>query len=233
MDARAVKDRLYSRHPGSAEQMPGPWTVIEEFRYIDLLAFSAWSSQGNYARIGYEVKVSRSDLRAELLNPNKRGQNVEWCNEFYLAVPKGLLTADELAYDEPEWADEDWRGERCPGFAGQACAAKWRQRTHKVYLVKPSTSKWDSHEYVTCPTCGGKGTLTKSRVETEAPTCWIPRDVGLVVVDGRGTRVVRKSPRRKEVPALSVSELGSLVRWVSMRPDPRHSAKRTMREVAA
>lgn len=237
MTAREVKHRLYARHFASGAQMPGPWTCIEEWRNIDLLAFSAWASQGKYARVGYEVKVSRSDLRSELLNPYKRAANVAWCNEFYLAVPKGLLTDDELAFDEPEWTPEDWQGERCPGFAGIRCAPLWRRRrhtkSHYVRVPTPTTNRWDTHTSVVCPTCGGRGTTTASRVERDAPTLWVPRDVGLVVVDGRGSRLVRKSPRRTEVPALSVGELGQLVRWISMRPDPRHAARRAMREEVA
>ncbi len=235
LDARAVKSALYARHPGSGGQMPGPWTVIEEYRCIDLLAFSAWSSAGKYARVGYEVKVSRADMRSELLNPSKRAHNVEWCNEFYFAVPAGLLGPYEETWQEPEWSDDDWRGEPCPGFAGERCRPRHRRKKHLVYLVRPTTSRFVQHEYVTCPTCGGKGTLGPSRVEQEAPTLWVPRDVGLVVVNGRGTKVVKRSPRRAEVPTLDPMELGPLVRWVSMRPDPRHEARRAQRniEVAA
>jgi len=223
VNAEQVKSALYARHPGYGGQMPGPWTCIEEYRGIDLLAFSAWSSQGGYARVGYEVKISRGDLRRELLKPHKRSQAVAWCHEFYFAVPAGMLTAAELAWKEPVWADEDWNGERCPGFAGQTCTPKrWRNKTHHVYLPKPSTSRWDSHEYIVCPTCQGKGELTPSRVLREAPTCWIPSDVGLVTVDGRGTKIVRPSPKRKEVPALDHMEVGQMVRCISMRPDPRH-----------
>lgn len=238
MTAAQVKNRLYSRHPASSAQMPGAWTCIEEWRNIDFLAFSAWASAsgGRYARIGYEVKVSRSDLRSELLRPSKRAENVAWCNEFYLAVPKGLLTADEMAYEEPEWAPEDFQGAPCPGFAGQRCEPRWRRqrwlKTHFVRLPKPSTSRYDAHDYVQCPTCQGKGTVTTSRVEQEAPTLWVPRDLGLVVVDGRGSKVVRKAPRRKEVPALSAGELGQFARWISMRPDPRH-VPRPIRQAVA
>lgn len=234
MDARAVKDALYSRHFASAAQMPGAWTVIEEWRNIDLLAFSAWQSKGRYARVGYEVKVSRSDLRNELLRPHKRAANVEWCNEFYFAVPKGLLRPDEIAWQEPDWTDEDWRGERCPGFAGVQCRPRHRRKTFVVDIPKPTTSKWGRpHDVVTCPTCQGKGVLAASRVEREAPTCWVPRDVGLVIVDGRGSRCVKRSPRRTEVPQLGPAELGQLVRWVSMRPDPRHTKRHTRLEEAA
>jgi hypothetical protein len=221
MTARELKRRLYARHFAAARQMPGPWTVIEEYRCIDVLAFSAWSSARRYARVGYEVKVSRADLRRELLRPDKRQANVEWCNEFYFAVPAGLLRPEELAFDEPIWQPEDWVGERCP----RGCAPNGRRKTTRLRVPIPRTtrSQWDGWwDYVNCPTCNGKGTVAPSRVERETPALWCPRDVGLILVDERGTRVHRKSPRRREVPALTPEELGPLVRWVSMRPDPRH-----------
>lgn len=228
MDARAVKDALYARHYAAGGKFPGPWTVIEEWRGIDLLAISAWSSKGRYARVGYEVKVSRADLRAELLRPGKRLANVSWCNEFYFAVPTGLLLPHELAYAEPEWSDTDWRGQRCPGYKGEQCRPSFgRRKTHRVRVPKPTTSMYDiGYELITCPTCNGKGVTTPSRVEREAPTCWIPRDVGLVVIDGRGSKLVKRAPRRREVPVLNEGELGQFVRWISMRPDPRHAAAR-------
>lgn len=225
MNARQVKHALYARHHASGEQMPGAWTVIEEWRNIDLLAFSAWSSANNYARIGYEVKVSRADMRAELLNPGKRARNVAWCNAFYFAVPEGLLTEDEIGFTEPAWTLFDFTGERCPGFAGRACAPRFGRKKHVVWVAKPTVSPWTEHEYVVCPTCDGKGRVSEPRVLVEAPTLWVPRDVGLVTVNGRGTRLVKKAPHRKEVPALSPRELGQLIRWVSMRPDPRHYAR--------
>jgi hypothetical protein len=235
VNARDVKDALYGRHHGSGGQFPGAWTCIEEYRGIDFLAFSAWSSQQSYARIGYEVKVSRADYRRELLRPGKRMLAVEWCNQFFFAVPKGLLTKDEIAWVEPDWQPEDWQPtERCPGYLGQPCRPLGRRKTHTAdvpipYAPRtgdsarpPYVTRWDLWERVTCPTCGGKGHAVASRVEREAPTCWVPKDVGLVVVDGRGARVAKGAPHRREVPALDPRELGQLVRWVSMRPDPRH-----------
>jgi len=225
MDARAVKDALYARHHASGEQMPGAWTVLEEFRGIDLLAFSAWWSAGSCARVGYEVKVSRSDMRSELLNPIKRSRNVEWCNEFYFAVPAGMMTDEELSWKEPTWTPEDWTRKRCQGVGGRQCRP-YRSGGKRHYVVVPvpavSSYRDDLETSIVCPTCAGKGSVSRSRVEEESPTLWVPADVGLVVVDGRGTRVVRRSPRRQEVPVLGPHELGQLVRWVSMRPDPRH-----------
>ena len=208
--------------------MPGAWTVIEEYRGIDLLAFSAWVSAGNYARVGYEVKVSRSDMRSELMNPGKRTRNVEWCNEFYFAVPAGLLTDEELAWKEPAWTVEDWSRTRCPGVGGRQCRPySSRSKRHYVRVPVPAVSRYrdDLEKSIICPTCGGKGSISKSRVEEESPILWVPADVGLIVVDGRGTRLVRRAPRRPEVAALSSGELGQLVRWISMRPDPRHYAR--------
>jgi len=233
MTARELKDRLALRYPGGIYgSMPGAWTVIEEYRSIDLLAWSSWSSASNYGRVGHEVKVSRNDLRKELLSPEKRTRSVDWCNEFYFAVPEGLLTKEELAYEEPEWEPQDWVGERCPGFNGVACGPMWsRKKTHWVRVPVPAVTRYafafgdDGWQYIVCPTCKGKGTTVASRVEREAPTCWVPRDVGLIVVyEKGGARVMKKSPKRKEVDPLNVAELGQLVRWVSMRPDPRHHA---------
>lgn len=226
MNAQEVRDALRRRHPASGGQFPGPWTVVEEWMGIDVLAFSAWQSQGGYRRIGYEVKISRADLRRELLQPGKRTRQVAWCHEFYFAVPVGLLTAEELRYVEPEWGQGDWCGEPCPGVGGRRCARTFRRKTHFVQVPVPTTGRWYGAEWthIRCPACNGKGTTGPSRVESEAPTCWIPRDVGCVVVTGAGARTLRRSPRR-DAPALGDRDLGALVRWISMRPDPRHAPR--------
>lgn len=245
--AAELKAKLYARHFASTAQMPGPWTCIEEWRGIDLLAFSAWSSVsgGRLDRIGYEVKVSRSDLRRELLNPDKRTANVAWCNQFYFAVPRGLLTADELAYDEPDWDPGDFLRTPCRHSRGGAEYPAWGAspgRCHKgkreALLVGPLPAphgwgtdhpypRYRPHESYRCDACGGKGHEGISRVERDAPTIWAPKDVGLIVVDGVGTHLVRKAPRRAAVPQLGPHELGQLVRFVSMRPDPRHQPRQS------
>lgn len=265
MTAAHVKDALRRHHPGS--DLPtggvGEWTCIEEWLGIDLLALSAWS---HGATIGYEVKVSRSDLRRELLNPWKRDQAVASTTEFYFAVPSGLLNADELAWQEPEWERTDFERTPCPGlppmgstwrngagytgrvFSGRCEGGKWArrrgQRGHVVQVPIPPTvvvppegfsaeraaewvARWpklEEWEFVTCPTCGGKGYIERSRVEREAPTLWVPRDVGLVIVNGSGVTVVKPSPTRGDPEPIAPTRkaLNDLVRWVSHRPDPRH-----------
>jgi hypothetical protein len=103
VDAAEVRDKLRKRHPATqkmgARDVPGPWTCIEEWRGVDLLALSATKGGGKapYARVGYEVKVSRADYRSELKQPSKRADAVAFCHEFYFAVPADLLASDEIA----------------------------------------------------------------------------------------------------------------------------------------
>lgn len=172
--AEEVKDKLRRRHPATQQmgpaQIPGPWTCIEEWARIDLLALCATRGGGRvrYAVVGYEVKVDRSDYRSEINDPSKRAEAVACCHEFYFAVPRGLLHDYEL-----------------PG--------------------KQSPLAPDSALYV-------------------------PEDVGLVVVDGRGCHVLKAAPLNREPEPIIGglkgdgwnSGLNALIRWVSARPDPRH-----------
>jgi hypothetical protein len=243
--ARELKDVLAKRHPATGAvavdgaKMLGPWTVLEEWQEVDLLAISANSSPPSgarrgvkYPRVGYEVKVTRSDMRRELLAPSKRKKAQLLCSEFYFAVPKGLLKPEELEWEEPEWEHGDFHRRRCDGNCSPAKhllpkdAIKelgFKSGTHlhtdPSQLANPRD--WLS-AYSVCETCKGRGWLEKSRVEREAPTLWIPRDVGLVEVTEHRTTVVRKSPLNDSPRPLEHWEVGDLVRWVSARPDPRH-----------
>lgn len=261
--ATDVKAALRRRHPGDTNGgMVGQWTCIEEWRGIDLLALNAWQKADV---VGYEVKVSRSDMRGELLRPHKRAAAVAMTTEFYFAVPAGLLTADEIAWDEPEWLPDDFRRVGCTGVPefgglpfvrarhqrwGGQCSRSREARAHVVPVPVPEVFKvpnWVSARdgededavaarwiietghlnrwhYAPCWACDGRGYLERSRVEREAPTLWVPRDVGLVTVSARGCRVVKASPTRKTPEPLATGRRGlnDLVRWVSHRPDPRH-----------
>jgi hypothetical protein len=271
MTSDDVKEALRRRHhaAGGTGLMVGEWTCVEELFGIDLLAWSAW---GKHERVGYEVKISRSDYRRELLKPDKRQAAVERCTRFYFAVPDGLLTRDELAYREPgDLRPGDFERERCPGFAigdpidtaelalfDSHRARRWRpryggpchrlrgDRTHTVevpvpWVFEPSTEYMRrvgpaEHDIrtgqgvtrITCPTCAGKGYVAKSRVEQEAPTLWVPADVGLVVIKDDGSSLVkRKAPVRVQ-RALSEGEMAHAFRWASVRPDPRHTHDRAV-----
>jgi hypothetical protein len=189
--AAEVKEKLRARHPATqtmgSRTIPGAWTCMEEWFGIDLLALCATTAgRVPYAKVGYEVKVSRADYRSELRKPEKRAEAQAMCHEFYFAVPRGILRDDELP-----------GGDSTPQL--------------------------------------GSGDL------------YVPEDVGLVVVDGRGTKVVKKAPLNREPDDIVKQvhngagwgyDLNALVRWVSARPDPRHDgvveeARRRGREIAA
>lgn len=229
MDADQVKNALRARYPATAVMgvrgIPGPWTVLEELWGVDLLAMSSWSRpkvQGvsykyTYPIVGHEVKVSRSDLRRELLRPDKRSLMVERTNQSYLAVPKGLLSDDELGFREPV----DWDAS---SFDRPRCQARCRRPLGRG---KSRVLARDGHSIV-CDECKGKGTAGRSRVELEAPTLWVPPDLGLIEVDGGGCRVTKRAPVTgvNAERTFTQAELTSLVRWISVRPDPRHAALR-------
>lgn len=303
MTSAEVKAALRRRHPAAAQgSMVGEWTCLEEWDNIDLVALSAW---GQAAVVGYEVKVSRSDYRQELLAPAKRAGAVEICTEFYFAVPAALLKAEEVAFEEPEWQPGDFTRSRCPGvpvfgpkvrcprfvdrdrvdhryggpckgvgYVGTYKVGNWRRKgPFRLPLPQPLTlvedppdymvSRWvggervflegeerqkaladwhhsslvESERTTLCPTCGGRGYLKRSRVEEEAPTLWVPRDVGLVEITGAGCRVVKPSPKRPKAPGLVAGAdrktVAQLVRWASNRPDPRHMQSATLAEALA
>lgn len=188
--AAEVREKLRGRHPATQTMgrrlIPGPWTCIEEWRNVDLLAIAATqhpaqgSKGGAYPVVGYEVKVSRADYRSELKKPEKRADALKFCNEFYFAVPRGLLRDDEIDTAAPP--------------------------------------------------------------ELGEPSLYVPDDVGLVLVDGRGCRVVKPAPVNRNPEPLFTefwgNNVGNLVRWISARPDPRHDglvdqARRTGRFYAA
>lgn len=244
-----MKAALYRRHAAVAPNTggPGPWTCTEEWAGIDFLAFSAWSqphpARARYSRVGYEVKVSRGDYRSEVLNPRKRAHAVAFCHEFYFAIPAGLLKPDEVAYAEPEWEDGDFARTPCRfAYCGSdtpawnddpgICHSGLRETTlvgplQRGYAYRP-------HVRVKCQGCDGRGYAAKSRVEQEAPTLWVPADVGLIEVGGNGAHVVRRAPLRRDPTGIrNDQELHQLVRWMSWRPDPRHVADRDARAARA
>jgi len=241
-----IKKALLTRHPAvgrSSGMMPvlDAWTVIEEWEGIDLLAFSAYrhpargalGKKSDFPRVGYEVKVSRSDKRRELLAPWKRERARSICHEFYLAVPRGLLTKEELAFVQPDdWTVDDYVRKRCPAFCLEARNVMVGERHREMglsggeYVVRDAVTGWS-----VCSECGGKGHLGPSRVEKEAPTLWVPPDIGLVEA-GKRCKIIRESPVFEAVE-LTSEQVSGLVRWVSVRPDARHQGvAERQREVA-
>lgn len=247
LTARQVIDAVRGRHSAAPPPMPAEWTVLEEYRNVDVLAWSAW---GSGERIGYEVKVSRGDMRRELLDPSKTQLTMRFCHRVYFAVPAGLLTKDELAWKPPKWEREDFERPRCTNEAcrlsryrigrraPRASRLKGDYEAATVYLgtvtvtgtdVRGGTYTFEGEVTACCVACRGTGATGPSRVEREAPTLWVPAGTGLVEVHESGvTRVRRPAPPRAgvESPAPTDHALGQLVRFASMRPDPRHHPPR-------
>ncbi|SDQ99338.1 MmcB family DNA repair protein [Pseudovibrio sp. Tun.PSC04-5.I4] len=64
-------------------------------RRADAIAVNMWESGGFEIR-GFEVKVSKADLRNELKDPSKAEAISQYCDTFILATPKGLTKDEEL-----------------------------------------------------------------------------------------------------------------------------------------
>lgn len=64
-------------------------------RHADALAMNMYPSRG-LSIIGFEIKVSRSDLKRELETPDKAEEIARFCNEWWLVVPEGLIKEDDL-----------------------------------------------------------------------------------------------------------------------------------------
>ena len=239
--AAFMRETLTRRHSafhrhGSGMPILDAWTVISEWEDIDLLAISSYrhpegsQRKSDYPWVGYEVKVSRGDLRRELLEPGKRARARRLCNEFYFAVPSGLLSAEELAYEEPQWdMAHDFNRERCSAgcvpakhMFSRPLPEGFKAGSHVVFIRDAEVEGEPASGWMLCAECSGRGYKAKSRVEREAPTLWVPRDVGLIEVFESGRSVVKKKSPLTTPPPLSPQLVGGLVRWVSVRPDERH-----------
>ena len=64
-------------------------------RHADALAMNMYPSRG-LSIVGFEIKVSHSDLKHELENPVKAEEIARFCNEWFLVVPEGLIKKDDL-----------------------------------------------------------------------------------------------------------------------------------------
>ncbi len=107
--ARDIKDALHRRYGGKSQDREGEqYVCIEEARsgagfqgndgQCDFLAINTWQSRG-LELIGHEVKVSMSDWKAELAQPEKAERFSRFCRRWYIAVPSDLAT--KIAHEVP------------------------------------------------------------------------------------------------------------------------------------
>jgi hypothetical protein len=78
---------------------------------LDAWAMNMYRSNA-WKRVSYEVKVSRADFIQEIKNPSKRKFGLMVSNEFYFAVPLGMVKDEEVPPEcgllEVGYGD-DWR----------------------------------------------------------------------------------------------------------------------------
>ena len=86
-------------------------------RHADAIAINQWPHKGHEV-IGFEIKVSKGDLKRELEVGAKSEALAQYCNYWYLAVPKGLT--DGINIPEPwgiiEYADGKLRQKKKAEF---------------------------------------------------------------------------------------------------------------------
>jgi len=64
--------------------------VGDGYRYADAIAMCLWPSRGLVIR-GFEIKVSRADLRRESNDPAKAESIAKYCDEWWIVTPPGLV----------------------------------------------------------------------------------------------------------------------------------------------
>lgn len=70
-------------------------TGTRQKRWADAVAMSIWPSRG-YQIHGFEVKVSRGDFLAEMKKPSKADAVGQYCDFWWLVVPKQMVVPEEI-----------------------------------------------------------------------------------------------------------------------------------------
>lgn len=70
-------------------------TGAGQSRWADAVAMNLWPSRG-MAVHGFEVKVSRTDWRKELSQPEKANEVARFCDFWWLVAPEAIVKSGEL-----------------------------------------------------------------------------------------------------------------------------------------
>lgn len=73
--------------------------LVKVERYADAVALNCYPSRGMELH-GFEVKVSVSDWRRELRDPEKSSKIQSYCDRWWVAAPEGVVKKEELP---PTW----------------------------------------------------------------------------------------------------------------------------------
>ncbi len=106
-----IRDALRNKHTPSDNVTSPDWVLIEEARsgpgydgnrgQCDLLAINLYQSRGMHL-IGYEIKVSTSDMRAELKQPEKAERFARFCRSWWVVTTPKVWEATQHEIP-PNW----------------------------------------------------------------------------------------------------------------------------------
>lgn len=109
--ANDIRQALYARYKNTEWLLGfevGNSTGGQCCRHADAVAINTYPSRGFDVK-EFEIKISRSDLKKELDNADKAEAVAQYCNEWYLVVPKGLTKDMEIP---PNWGILELVGEK-------------------------------------------------------------------------------------------------------------------------
>ena len=102
-NSKYTEDKLLSNIKNEYHREKG-WLTLKHIRSstgtgkvrtADAISFSMWPSQGHDI-IGFEIKTSYSDWKKELKNKRKANGISQYCDEWYVVAPKGVIRTNEL-----------------------------------------------------------------------------------------------------------------------------------------
>ena len=106
-----IRDALRAKHTPADNVTRPDWVLIEEARsgpghdgnrgQCDMMAINLYQSRGMHL-IGYEIKVSVSDMRAELKNPEKAERFARFCRSWWVVTTPKVWAATQHEIP-PNW----------------------------------------------------------------------------------------------------------------------------------
>lgn len=90
----AIRERFPVREYALLEEVANG-TGWSSRRWCDALALGLWPSRGMPLH-GFEIKVSRSDWKRELEQPEKAESVASYCDHWHIVAPRGLIEVAEL-----------------------------------------------------------------------------------------------------------------------------------------
>ena len=112
MTAIDLEQALMQRYPKGEyaffSQVRNCTGFAKQIRTADSMVLSLWPSRGLQLS-GFELKVSKSDWKRELEQPEKADGLVAYCDAWWVVTPLGVVDKGDLP---PTWGLLEWTGEK-------------------------------------------------------------------------------------------------------------------------